>query len=138
LGLKKKQKCASIQERIKNLEEEIWEKRYPDLKKNKNNLPYNFKGSKLKETVNGHEILLTIAYHNLDNAWKEWYDNGCDKPPPPPVPGKCPETGKDVAKDVAKVAGTAVALYVSYKIIRAVAVSFFATPVVGVASLAVP
>jgi hypothetical protein len=134
LGLYNAEKCASIERRIKNLQDEIWNKRYPDLASNPNNLPYKaFPGSALRDTVQGHAILLTIALRNLDNAWKEWHDNGCDNPPPPP-PAECNETTKTAAKFVV----AAVIGYVAYKIVRAGVVSIFATPVGGALSLAVP
>jgi RHS repeat-associated protein len=40
LGLFNAEKCASIKRRIENLEKEIWNKRYPDLRTNPGNLPY--------------------------------------------------------------------------------------------------
>lgn len=74
-------------------------------------MPYKaYPGSRLRDTVQGHEILLTIAHHNLDQAWKEWYDEGCDKPPPPPAPVSCPETVNDTAKNVEEVVGVAIGL----------------------------
>jgi len=50
----------------------------------------------------------------------------------------CPESSKvkETAKDVAKVGAAAVGIYVVYKIVRAIAVSFVATPITGAASLA--
>jgi RHS repeat-associated protein len=140
LGLYNPEKCESIRRRIENLEKEIWDKRYPDLANNPGSLPYKaWPGSLLRDSVQGHEILLTTALHNLDNAWKEWQNNGCDNPPPP-SPSGCSEkeNATNIAQDAAKVGAVAVGLYIGYKIIRAVAISFIATPVVGGASLAAP
>lgn len=139
LAQDKTEKCASIKSRIENLEKEIWEKRYPDLKNDPRGLPYKaWPGSALRDSVQGHEILITIALRNLDNAHKEWVDNKCDDPPPPAAPASCPENNSNLAENAAKAGGTAVALYVGYKIMRAVVVSFVATPAGGVASLAIP
>ncbi|UGS42590.1 hypothetical protein G163CM_33310 [Pseudocitrobacter corydidari] len=135
------EKCASIERRIENLQKEIWDKRYPDLKNDPRGLPYKaWPGSALRDTVQGHEILITIALRNLDNAWKEWHDNGCGGNPPA-SPTNCPATEEKENKSVENVAKTgavAVGLYVGYKIVRAALVSVVATPVAGAASLAVP
>ena len=141
LGLFDSQKCASIKSRIDNLNKEIWDKRYPDLKSNPGKLPYRATpGSLLRDTVQGHEILLTIALRNLDKAWKDWYDNGCDKPPPPPSPtcSTCETKDSKTVETVATVGALAVGGYIAYKLVRAVAISFIATPVAGVGSLALP
>ena len=99
IGLYNPQKCASIENRIKNLQDEIWNKRYPDLANNPANLPEKaFPGSALRDTVQGHKILVVIQLRQLDNAWQEWYDNGCDNPP---SSGSCPQDEKDDVKEEA-------------------------------------
>lgn len=85
--------------------------------------------------------------NNLKKLWKkhkQWLNDNCDDLTPP-APGRCtspssvPDSqNQENLKTVGKAAGTAAAIYIGYKIVRAVAISFVATPVAGAGSLALP
>ncbi|MFS2032753.1 RHS repeat-associated core domain-containing protein [Polaromonas sp. CT11-55] len=63
---KKDQKCKNLQKRIKNLQDEVYNKRYPDLQANPQNLPQRIgPGEALKDTVRGHEKLLNRQLRRL-------------------------------------------------------------------------
>jgi len=61
-------KCERMLDRIENLKKEIYQKRYPDLASNPNGLPQRIgPGELLRDTIRGHEILLTIKLRQLKN-----------------------------------------------------------------------
>ena len=72
------EKCRSLWEKIKNLRKEIFAKRIPDLDANPRNLPWRLISGleRLRDTIRGHEILLTIRRHQLANAEDE-FDRTC-------------------------------------------------------------
>ncbi|WP_260654052.1 RHS repeat-associated core domain-containing protein, partial [Xanthomonas graminis] len=69
--------CQSLARRIENTKKEIYEKRYPDLGKDPNPLPWRIgPGEKLKETIRGHEKLLNRRLRELRQLEDE-YDQKC-------------------------------------------------------------
>ena len=71
------QKCQSLKKRIKNLREEIYDKRYPDLDANPGNLPQRIgPGEQLRDTVRGHEKLINRQLRRLRELEKQ-YDTEC-------------------------------------------------------------
>jgi RHS repeat-associated protein len=71
------QKCKKIKKTIENLKKEIYNKRYPDLQNNPQNLPQRIgPGEALSETVRGHEVLLNRQLRRLKDL-EEQYDKDC-------------------------------------------------------------
>jgi hypothetical protein len=71
------QKCKNLHKRIKNLKDEIYNKRYPDLQNNPGNLPQRIgPGETLRETVRGHEVLLNRQIRRLKELENQ-YDKEC-------------------------------------------------------------
>ena len=63
--------CEALKRKVDNLRREIFEKRWPDLMSNPNNLPERIRpGEKRRDTVRGHRSLLNEAY----TRWKYWED----------------------------------------------------------------
>ena len=115
-----------------------------ESKTNPGNLPYKHKpGMKPRGSVEGHIQLVEQLKKTLKKH-KQWLNDNCDDLPPP-SPGTCTSPSsvpnsqtQENLKTVGKAAGTAAAIYIGYKIVRAVAISFVATPVAGAGSLALP
>ena len=113
-----------------------------EIKANPGNLPYKHKPCmKHRDSVEGH-IQLVEQFKETLKKHKQWLNNKCDDLPPP-SPGRCTSPSsvpnsqtQENLKTVGKAAGTAAAIYIGYKIVRAVAISFVATPVAGAGSLA--
>jgi len=69
--------CQSLARKIDNTKKEIYEKRYPDLIKDPNPLPWRIgPGEKLKDTIRGHEKLLNRRLRELRGLEDE-YDKKC-------------------------------------------------------------
>ena len=148
LGLKNKfafdhPDCIARRKKISNIENDII-KRNQEIKANPGNLPYKHKpGMKPRDSVEGHIQLVEQLKETLKKH-KQWLNDNCDDLPPP-SPGRCTSPSsvpnsptQENLKTVGKAAGTAAAIYIGYKIVRAVAISFVATPVAGAGSLALP
>jgi len=72
--------CRALAQKIENLRKEIFDKRIPDLDKKPNPLPWRIgPGEKLRDTIRGHNILLTIRLLQLKNAENE-YTEKCSGP----------------------------------------------------------
>ena len=90
-----------------------------------------------------HEDTIKNQQKGLRDRLQAYAAKGCGNPPSgswkwATKPAPSAEEWKGGVETVAKVGGTAVGLYVGYKIIRAGIISLLATPVAGAASLAVP
>jgi RHS repeat-associated protein len=71
------QKCKNLKKRINNLNDEIYNKRYPDLKANPGNLPQRIgPGEALRDTIRGHETLLNRQLRRVKEL-EEQYDKEC-------------------------------------------------------------
>jgi RHS repeat-associated protein len=71
------QKCENIRKRIKNLRDEIYNKRYPDLQANPGKLPQRIgPGEALRDTIRGHEVILNRQLRRLKDL-EEQYDKEC-------------------------------------------------------------
>ncbi|KAF4513860.1 UNVERIFIED_CONTAM: hypothetical protein B566_EDAN016755 [Ephemera danica] len=71
------QRCGNLEKRIKNLKDEIYNKRYPDLQANPNKLPQRIgPGEALRETIRGHETLLNRQLRRLREL-EDQYDKEC-------------------------------------------------------------
>ena len=72
--------CRSLARKIENLRKEIYDKRIPDLNQKPNPLPRRIgPGELLRDTIRGHEVLLTIQLFRLRNAEDTW-DKKCGPP----------------------------------------------------------
>ena len=148
LGLKNKfafdhPDCIARRKKISNIENDII-KRNQEIKANPGNLPYKHKPDmKPRDSVEGHIQLVEQLKETLKKH-KQWLNDNCDDLPPP-APGRCTSPSsvpnsqtQENLRTMGKAAGTAAAIYIGYKIVRAVAISFVATPVAGAGSLALP
>ena len=67
------EECRSLARRINNTRDEIYNKRYPDLESNPQNLPgRKGPGEKLEETIRGHEKLLNRRLRELRELEDEY------------------------------------------------------------------
>ncbi len=70
-------KCRSLRQKIENIKNEIYNKRYPDLENNPGNLPERIgPGERLRDTVRGHKKLLNRQLRRLRELEKR-YDEEC-------------------------------------------------------------
>jgi hypothetical protein len=71
--------CRNLARKIANTKDEIYNKRYPDLESNPQNLPQRIgPGEKLSSTVRGHEKLLNRRLRELRKLEDDFVRNcGC-------------------------------------------------------------
>ncbi len=71
------QKCRRLRQKIDNLKEEIYGKRFPDLDNNPGNLPwYIGPGERQRDTIRGHSQLLNDRWTRL-REYERQYDEEC-------------------------------------------------------------
>ena len=103
------EECLALARKIANFRRKIAQ-RIRALEENPQKLPEFVPGGKLRDSIDGHRILLQRARDNLARLEK-LYDDKCGG-------GNCPPEGGSAMDTAVKVGGTAAALYVTYRIIR--------------------
>ncbi|WP_163836819.1 RHS repeat protein [Spartinivicinus ruber] len=117
-GLKKKfpanhPVCRGLRQKIRNLEDDLYNKRWPDLQNNPQNLPERIgPGEKLSQTVRGHRTLINHNY-TLLRKYEQRYHEECEDDDDDPTGDSC-----DTGCAAAKTAATIGAGYVAYRCIR--------------------
>ena len=141
LGLKNKftfdhPDCIARRMKISNIENDII-KRNQEIKDNPGRLPYKHEiGMRPRDSVEGH-IQLVQNLQEVLKKHKKWLYDNCDDPPPPTIE-KCSDKSQENLETIEKVAGATVAIYIGYKVSRAIVLSVVATPITGIDSFVLP